>query len=329
MIKIGQGIDFHCFDNEKTEIILGGLKIDSNFGIKAHSDGDIIIHSIMDSILGALGLGDIGQLFPDNDPKYKNINSSILLEHVLKKMNELNYAINNVDTTIICEQPKITPLREKIIKNLSKLLNLENTNISVKGTTTEKMGFIGKNEGIGCSTVILLTKKDSLFSIKEKTEKNLKSQVPLNVYTDGSCLGNPGPGGWGVVIKHPKKEVILSGGEENTTNNRMELTATIKALDFLLNKKIKNIVIHTDSNYVMMGITEWIKNWKKNSWKTAKKDPVLNQDLWKELDELRRNLDVEFKWIKAHVGHPENEKCDAIAKSEAEKYNNENNDTLF
>lgn len=131
------------------------------------------------------------------------------------------------------------------------------------------------------------------------------------VYTDGSCLGNPGPGGWGVVSDTFK----LFGSKRNSTNNAMEMTAVIKALEKLKMINEKNVRICTDSNYVKQGITSWIHNWKKNGWKTANGGNVKNKELWVKLDELRDYfLMIEWKWVKAHNGNPKNEEADKLAR---------------
>jgi ribonuclease HI len=131
------------------------------------------------------------------------------------------------------------------------------------------------------------------------------------MFTDGACRGNPGPGGWGVLLRFGEAEKTLHGGEQETTNNRMELTAVIKGLQAL--KKSCKVVITTDSKYVLSGITEWMPNWKKRNWKTANKKPVMNEELWRQLDELVAGHDIEWKWVKGHSGHPENELADELA----------------
>jgi ribonuclease HI len=133
----------------------------------------------------------------------------------------------------------------------------------------------------------------------------------VEVFTDGACRGNPGPGGWGVVLRYQNKEKELYGSEIHTTNNRMELTAAIEALDAL--KRPCEVVITTDSQYVKNGINQWITNWKKRGWKTADKKPVKNIDLWQRLDALVSRHDVKWHWVKGHSGHPENERADALA----------------
>lgn len=133
----------------------------------------------------------------------------------------------------------------------------------------------------------------------------------VEIYTDGACKGNPGPGGWGVLLRYKGKERELYGGEANTTNNRMELMAVIQALQ-LLTRRVP-VRITTDSQYVMKGITEWIVNWKRNGWRTAAKKPVKNADLWRQLDQLVAANDVCWTWVKGHNGHPDNERADVLA----------------
>lgn len=133
----------------------------------------------------------------------------------------------------------------------------------------------------------------------------------IEIFTDGACRGNPGPGGWGAFLRAGKHEKSLWGGEENTTNNRMEMTAVIHALRAL--KKPSQVVLTTDSQYVRKGITEWIASWKKKNWQTAARKPVKNADLWKEIDALAQTHTIEWKWVKGHSGHIENEKVDALA----------------
>ena len=132
------------------------------------------------------------------------------------------------------------------------------------------------------------------------------------VYTDGACSGNPGPGGWGATIKIGDETFEIFGGEDKTTNNRMELIAAIKALEYL-NENHK-ITLYTDSNYVKDGITKWIFNWKKNNWKTSAKKPVKNSDLWIQLDEIQNKREVKWNWVKGHAGNLGNERADELAR---------------
>ena len=131
------------------------------------------------------------------------------------------------------------------------------------------------------------------------------------IFTDGACSGNPGPGGWGALLRWGGKEKEIFGGEKETTHNRMELTAVIRALESL--KRPVKVRLHTDSTYVMQGITKWIHGWKKNGWKTSAKEPVKNEDLWRALDEAVQRHDIEWKWVKGHAGHVENERADELA----------------
>lgn len=142
----------------------------------------------------------------------------------------------------------------------------------------------------------------------------------VEIYTDGACSGNPGPGGWGVLLRWKGTEREMCGGEENTTNNRMELAAAINALESL--KRPVKVALYTDSTYVKDGITKWIFNWKKNGWKTAAKKPVKNADLWQQLDAALARHDVEWHWVKGHAGHEENERADALAREGVEKIKN-------
>ncbi|MGB0574564.1 MAG: ribonuclease HI [Alphaproteobacteria bacterium] len=134
----------------------------------------------------------------------------------------------------------------------------------------------------------------------------------VEIFTDGACSGNPGPGGWGAILRWRGKEREIWGGEADTTNNRMELTAAIQALE-TLNRGV-SVILYTDSTYVKDGITSWISGWKARNWKTAAKKPVKNVDLWQALDEAVSKHDVEWRWVKGHAGHPENERADELAR---------------
>ncbi|MBP3615584.1 MAG: ribonuclease HI [Alphaproteobacteria bacterium] len=133
------------------------------------------------------------------------------------------------------------------------------------------------------------------------------------IYTDGACSGNPGAGGWGALVIEPTGETELYDGERLTTNNKMELTAVIKALEFIGDTKLP-VELWTDSQYVKNGITDWIKGWKKNGWRNSQKQPVKNKELWEKLDELSSKFDISWNWVKGHNGHPENERVDELAR---------------
>jgi len=137
-------------------------------------------------------------------------------------------------------------------------------------------------------------------------------RAKITIYTDGACSGNPGPGGWGAILISGAHRKELKGAEAHTTNNRMEILAVIEALDAL--KQASDVELWTDSQYVKNGITGWIHSWKRNGWRTADKKPVKNQELWQRLDAARSRHQIEWKWLKGHAGHPENERADELAR---------------
>ncbi len=160
MYRIGSGIDFHRIEklDEEDWITLGGVKIKSFYKIIAHSDGDIILHALSDAILGACGEPDIGFFFPDTKPENKNLNSVLILKKALEIMNQKQYQIGNIDITIVSEEPRISPIRNEIKKKIAELCRIDLDQISIKATTTEKMGFLGRKEGIACYANVLLLK---------------------------------------------------------------------------------------------------------------------------------------------------------------------------
>jgi ribonuclease HI len=139
---------------------------------------------------------------------------------------------------------------------------------------------------------------------------------PVELFTDGACKGNPGPGGWGALLRYNGREKELSGGERDTTNNRMELMAAIEGLNALT--RPCRVILSTDSKYVMDGITKWVHGWKRNGWRTADRKPVKNAELWQALVAATAPHEVEWRWVKGHDGHPENERADALASAAAE-----------
>lgn len=151
----GTGFDIHPFEDNK-DMFLGGIKIDVPYGFKAHSDGDVLIHSVIDALLGACGAGDIGEFFPDTDDKYKGVDSKTLLEHIVKFIYAVGYEIVNIDLTIIAQQPKINPYKNEIKSKIAKLLNLEKRFVNIKATTAEKLGFIGRKEGVAVQSIATL-----------------------------------------------------------------------------------------------------------------------------------------------------------------------------
>lgn len=134
----------------------------------------------------------------------------------------------------------------------------------------------------------------------------------VEIYTDGACSGNPGPGGWAALLRASGHERELTGAEPDTTNNRMELTAALRGLEAL--KRPCRVVLYTDSTYLQKGMNGWLENWKRNGWKTAKKKPVRNEDLWRELDAVCARHRIEWRWVRGHAGHPDNERADALAR---------------
>ncbi len=145
----------------------------------------------------------------------------------------------------------------------------------------------------------------------------MTARKKVQIFTDGACSGNPGPGGWGALLRHGRHEKELSGAEAQTTNNRMELMAAIAALEAL--KEPCEVDLFTDSQYLRQGITEWIHGWKKNGWKTSGKKPVKNADLWQRLEEATARHDIRWHWVKGHAGHAENERADALARKAARR----------
>lgn len=156
--RIGLGYDVHPFE-EGRELILGGIKIESKRGLKGHSDADVLLHSLTDALLGALALGDIGTHFPDTDPAYKGADSSVLLQKSYQMVTDQGYVLANADVTVVAEAPKLNPYIRKIRKQIAEILNCRDTQISIKATTSEKMGFVGREEGIAVHAIVLIEKK--------------------------------------------------------------------------------------------------------------------------------------------------------------------------
>ena len=147
----------------------------------------------------------------------------------------------------------------------------------------------------------------------------MNNKITLTIYTDGACSGNPGPGGWGVLLQYGNKEKTLKGGDPDTTNNRMEMMAAIKAIEAVNETYTGEIILWTDSTYVMKGITEWIHGWKKKNWIKSDKKPVINTDLWKVLDNLNSQKNIQWNWVKGHAGVEGNERADELARQGLEE----------
>jgi len=159
IFKIGFGYDIHPLSRDR-KLILGGVEIPNEYGLLGHSDADVLLHAVCDAILGALALGDIGKHFPNTDPKYKDADSKQLLNQVYYLMTDFNYAIGNIDSTIILEEPKLASFIPEMRKIIANILNVDVDHVSVKATTSEKLGFVGRNEGCAAHAVVLLTKKE-------------------------------------------------------------------------------------------------------------------------------------------------------------------------
>lgn len=159
MFRIGHGFDVHAFDKDRP-LILGGIEIEHHQGLIGHSDADVLLHTIADSILGALALGDIGKFFPDDDPANKDLDSKVLLSQVVDKMLALDYKVNNIDATIMAEKPKLRPHIDAMREVVARLLKIDITHVNIKATTTERLGFTGREEGMAAEAVVLLKKME-------------------------------------------------------------------------------------------------------------------------------------------------------------------------
>lgn len=159
MIRIGHGFDVHAFADDRP-LIIGGLNIPHDRGLAGHSDADVLLHTVADAILGALALGDIGKFFPDTDDKYKDMDSKVLLAEVVEKMHDENYEIGNIDAVIMAEAPKFRPHIDDMRESVASILKTSVSNVNIKATTTEKLGFVGRKEGITSEAVVLLTKME-------------------------------------------------------------------------------------------------------------------------------------------------------------------------
>lgn len=162
MMRIGHGYDVHRLVPERP-LVLGGVTIPYEYGLLGHSDADVLLHAVSDAILGALGLGDIGRYFPDTDPSYKGVNSMLLLEHVVGLAESRGFRVGNLDTTIVAQRPKLAPHVAQMITNLARVCKVPSGSINVKATTTEKLGFTGRGEGISAHAVVLMTASESSF----------------------------------------------------------------------------------------------------------------------------------------------------------------------
>jgi len=280
MFRIGHGFDVHPFKAGR-KLVLGGVEFDYKSGLEGHSDADVVLHAVMDAILGALGQGDIGRHFPNTDPAYKDISSRKLLETVASMLAESEYSIENVDITVHAEKPKLASRVKEMRMNIAKDLNCWFERINIKATTWEGLGYVGRGEGIAADAVVLLSKNEldedenikktaakdtreasgsakraapqSLFDEEEPIEKRVKTKGLIVIYTDGASKGNPGPSGAGAVIEDgdgkPIAEISMFLG--SMTNNQAEYQALILALKEVAAIRPERLLIRSDSELMV------------------------------------------------------------------------------
>lgn len=315
MFRIGHGFDVHPLTKDR-KLILGGVQIDHESGLAGHSDADVVIHALMDSILGAMGKGDIGMHFPDTDPKYKDISSIDLLKqvHLLMKKNE--FVLVNADLTVHAEVPKIAPFVDKMRANIASTIDCDIAKINIKATTWEKLGFVGREEGIAADAVVLISKSKSNphSETKEKTkkplvlfdddtpiERRIKTKGEIIVYTDGASRGNPGPSAAGAVIEDADgkslQEISMFLGE--MTNNQAEYQALILALKDVVSMRPEHVTIRMDSELIVKQI--------KGEYK------IKNEKLIPLASIVKQQLMLLNSWRIEHVPREKNEKADHLA----------------
>jgi len=320
MLLIGHGFDVHPF-KENRKLILGGVTIEHELGLDGHSDADVAIHALIDAILGALGEGDIGRHFPDTNPEYKNISSRKLLTKVSGMMKNSGYSISNADITIHAEAPKLADYMDEMRGNIADDLNCPDNRINIKATTWEKLGFIGRGEGIAADAVVLLVSTDSKSDedkIKEtKTkpavkplqlvdddtpiEHRVKTKGTLTIYTDGASRGNPGPSSAGAVILdsagNTLKEISMFLG--TMTNNQAEYQALILALKEASSLRPERLVIRMDSQLIVRQISGEYKV------KDAKLKPLFALVI--------QQLKFLKSWDIEHIPRNQNNRADTLA----------------
>ena len=317
--RVGIGYDVHRLV-EGRKLILGGERIEHLTGLLGHSDADVLTHAVMSAILGAMVAGSLGDHFPDTDPQYKDIRSIDLLERVRILMEESGYVIDNIDSMVICDQPRLGKYIEKIKLNLADALRVPIECVSVKATSTEGLGFSGTGEGIAAQAVVLLrkpvdddeAKNREKKSVRKKTEKR-KLPPPLPdvkpgeykhvvARTDGASDPNPGPSGIGIVFETDEGVEIgrLSEHIGKNTNNQAEYKAAIRAATIAKGWGVEKIRLVTDS--------QLLEKQLKGSYK-VKNPGILN--LYQELMVLLMGFK---KWEVRHVGREENTEADMLSK---------------
>ncbi len=320
MLLIGHGFDVHPF-KENRKLILGGVTIEHELGLDGHSDADVAIHALIDAILGALGEGDIGRHFPDNNPDYKNISSRKLLKKVSGMMKNSGYSISNADITIHAEAPKLADYMDEMRGNIADDLNCPDNRINIKATTWEKLGFVGRGEGIAADAVVMLVSTDSksdedkIKKTKSKPaakpvqlvdddtpiEHRVKTKGTITIFTDGASRGNPGPSAAGAVILDSSgntlKEISMFLGK--MTNNQAEYQALILALKEAVSLRPERLVIRMDSQLIVRQISGEYKV------KDAKMKPLYALVI--------QQLKFLKSWDIEHIPREQNKHADALA----------------
>lgn len=317
--RIGIGFDVHRLVDDR-DLILGGEKIDHPTGLLGHSDADVLTHAIMSAILGAMALGSLGDHFPDSDPQFKDIRSIDLLERVRILMEESGYVTENVDSMVICDQPRLGKYIEKIRMNLADALRVPMERVSVKATSTEGLGYTGTGEGIAAQAVVLLqipedesqaNKKKTSGKKKKKSSDELPPPLPdvkpgefkaVIARTDGATEGNPGPSGIGIIFETPSGLEIgrLAEAVGDRTNNQAEYLAAIRAAEIAKKWGVERLELVTDS--------QLLERQLKGQYKV--KNPGI-AELYMKL----KHLLVEFKgWKVRHVGRDDNQEADRMSK---------------
>lgn len=316
--RVGIGYDVHRLVTSR-KLILGGEQIKHPTGLLGHSDADVLTHSVMSAILGAMAEGSLGDHFPDTDPAYKDISSIDLLERVRIMMEEKGYSLGNLDVMVICDSPRLSPYIEKIRMNLSEALRVPIERVSVKATSTEGLGFTGTGEGIASQAVCLLCLPTDEVAEPEKKKSAPrkkaigKEPMPLPALkpgtiegcvarVDGASDGNPGPAGIGVVFETSKGKVFGELAEHvgEKTNNEAEYLAAIRAAEVCLDWGVRKLLIYTDSELLYKQVN--------GSYK-VKNERILG--LYRNLMRRLAGFDV---WRVEHVLRDKNKKADRLSK---------------
>lgn len=329
--KVGIGFDAHRLV-EGRPLILGGERIPYEKGLLGHSDADVLTHAVMSALLGAMSAGSLGDHFPDTDPQYKNIRSIDLLERVRIMMEEGGYVLLNLDTMVICDEPRLAPHIERMRMNLSEALRVPIERVSVKATGTEGLGFTGTGEGIAAQAICLLgipleldeekqsrkkprkkRKKSSVVAESEEAELPSLPEIAPGTLTgcvarvDGAVSGNPGPGGIGIVFETSKGKEIGKFAEPigRATNNEAEYKAAIRAAEICAGWGVKRLLIKTDSELLAKQVNGEYR--------------VKNARILKLYWDLVGLLSGFEKWKVEHVLREDNEEADSLSKLALQK----------